>query len=227
MRRALPCGCYEAGSFGPFARLWAAMRQRGLRGFAPGTLRLLWHAVRRSRRFAVDLPTEALTVLCGHPGHAPIGLVLFGALLEPVYDFVQRGVLPAAVVFDVGGGIGTYAMVAARRAAAAVRLFEPHPANLERVRANLAHNGCGDRDRVRVVPVAVSSREGFTTLRRRGGPFTSRIGVVGDQPAPDTVPARDVRRPLRTLRDRTCRPAEDRCRRPRGRCARRRCRPAC
>lgn len=184
MRRALPCGCYEAGSFGPFARLWAAIRQRGL---AAGTVRLLWHGVRRSGRFAVDLPPHALTVLCGHPGHAPIGLVLFGALLEPEYDLVQRGLLPAAVVFDVGGGIGTYAMVAARRAAAAVHLFEPHPANLERVRANLARNGCSDR--VRVLPVAVSSREGFTTLRRGGGPFTSRIGVVGDQQSPDTVPA--------------------------------------
>ena len=63
---------------------------------------------------------------------------------------------------DVGANIGTTTLGAIRLGAARVVAVEPAPANVETIRLNVAANGL--EERVRVVAVAASDREGTLTL---------------------------------------------------------------
>jgi FkbM family methyltransferase len=72
--------------------------------------------------------------------------------------------LRTPVIWDVGGHIGYHALgFAAQQSAARVVSFEPNPANLARLRANLDRNA-DLAARIDVLPMALADRSGDLTL---------------------------------------------------------------
>jgi FkbM family methyltransferase len=65
---------------------------------------------------------------------------------------------PSDTVYDVGASVGVYALaVASGGAGRRVRAYEPAPDTVERLRANLGANACGDRVEVRPVGLGADS----------------------------------------------------------------------
>jgi|ERR1700733_7217752 len=80
-------------------------------------------------------------------------------------------VKPGMLVFDVGGGFGFYALLAAR-AGANVIAFEPDPKNARSLAEHVTINGL--EDRISIVQQAVYSKTGHVTLAVSGGVSTHR-----------------------------------------------------
>lgn len=102
-----------------------------------------------------------------------------GALAE-FLTLVGRGTL----VFDVGGGIGYYALVAAR-AGADVITFEPDPGNAESLEKYAALNNLTNR--IRIVRQAVFSHSGNVALVRSGGMSSHHNAKVESNPLTGTA----------------------------------------
>ncbi|MCA8953014.1 MAG: FkbM family methyltransferase [Planctomycetes bacterium] len=176
----VPCSCRAMQPDSPWARLRAGVSRFGVWRTARGALALATLQVRRPARAAVALDGDDLQVGFDFPSQCPSGLVLYRELLEPDYELVRRVVGERTVVFDVGGGIGTYAMVAARRAERPVHLFEPLADNVRTVCDNLARNDLSAR--VRVNACVVTDRCGSADLRREQNAFVTRVAEVYDDP---------------------------------------------
>jgi FkbM family methyltransferase len=99
-------------------------------------------------RFSFDNPRQLIRTL-----------VVFRELVEPEYDLVRRLLSAGSLFVDVGGGIGTYSVLAARLTGARVHTFEPVPQNAATIERNVARNGVADL--VTVHRAAVADYEGF------------------------------------------------------------------
>lgn len=182
-----PTDWVEHGDFRVWAKLRAGIRRDGVLRTLAGLVR--WARVRAGLgRAAVREADDGLLVAFDNPSQRPEALLLFGRLVEPEYELVRRVMREGAVVFDVGGGIGTYAMVAARRGAR-VHVFEPWGPNVATIERNLTANGL--RERVTVHAVAASDRCGTAALRVGGNAFETRLGDAergtGDHAVPTTT----------------------------------------
>jgi FkbM family methyltransferase len=81
-----------------------------------------------------------------------------------LYSALAALTLRTPVIWDVGGHIGYHALgFAAHQPAARVVSFEPNPANLARLRANLDRNA-DLAARIDVLPMALADRSGELTL---------------------------------------------------------------
>jgi FkbM family methyltransferase len=81
-----------------------------------------------------------------------------------LYSALSALTLRTPVIWDVGGHIGYHALgFAAHQPAARVVSFEPNPANLARLRANLDRNA-DLAARIDVLPMALADRSGELTL---------------------------------------------------------------
>ncbi len=110
---------------------------------------------------------------------------------EPrVLEAVERLAEPGATAYDVGANIGHISILLARRVGPLGRVFafEPLPANLERLRANLALNGF--EVRVTVIPAAVSREtRAATFLVHASGGMGKLEGSAGREGQyPGTMP---------------------------------------
>lgn len=95
----------------------------------------------------------------------------------------QTLAVTANVVFDIGAYTGIYALMAARaNPGARIVAVEPVPANLERLKKNLAVNGCS---RALAVQAAILDRSGEVALSRTasGDFLTSGASIVRQAPA--------------------------------------------
>jgi FkbM family methyltransferase len=92
-----------------------------------------------------------------------------GAYEQPVADLFATTLRPGMAVLDVGAHIGYFSLVAARHVGPTGRVwsFEPDPANRASLECNVDANGMADR--VFVVPLAVASAVGESTLYRVAG----------------------------------------------------------
>lgn len=83
---------------------------------------------------------------------------------EPdIWPIFIRLLRPGLIFYDVGASShGVYSLVAARRLGRRGRVvaFEAFPENVRMLRSNIKRNGLSDR--IRVVPVAVTDRQGVT-----------------------------------------------------------------
>jgi FkbM family methyltransferase len=109
---------------------------------------------------------RTLTVVADH------ALPLYDTIAEIVdFDVYQLAALPplgsAPLIFDVGANIGVASLVLAQIPGATVVAFEPVPANVERLRENLARNAV---DNVEVIDRAVAAQDG-----------TARFQVMADE----------------------------------------------
>ena len=71
--------------------------------------------------------------VAGRPG----GVDRLGRFEAPLMEAFLESLRPESIVFDVGGGIGLYALVASQRTSAPVYVFEPNPVCALYLRRNL------------------------------------------------------------------------------------------
>jgi FkbM family methyltransferase len=131
--------------------------------------------MRLGHRMLVDLraPAQREAFRTGRYDDALVGFAL-GLMAEP-----------GSVAVDVGANVGFWTVPLALRAASLggrVYAFEPVPANRDRLVANARLNEADDR--VTVVPVALSDREGTTAITLReefaGGATTGNAAILID-----------------------------------------------
>lgn len=122
----------------------------------------------RFRCRPTDLIEFRLSMLGGHDREVAACL---GGLLEA---------RPDAVVWDVGANVGAIALPLARRfPKATFYAFEPSRIVAARLLANLALNA-DLAGRVRVVPVALSNRDGVASFRHAHDPYNLGTGTLMD-----------------------------------------------
>ena len=95
---------------------------------------------------------------------------------------------PGQTVIDIGGNIGTFALLAAQRASRVITI-EPNSDNYSRLQDNLARNGAAN---VTAVRAAVANASGTVTLQcaAEGGYHTISAGIRdGAALSVETVPA--------------------------------------
>lgn len=171
--------------------LWRA----GLRlGVAPLASRLYWGAklAAHRRRYRTRVGDATATFRTTTKAEYLRASTLLGErdVVEAFVDDLDD----TETVWDVGACVGTYACLAAARAAAGhVVAVEPEPTNRRRLAANLSANA--PNARWRVESVALTDRDGPVTLRRgpvepgSGHHFLAR-GTTGDAGRGVDVPGR-------------------------------------
>lgn len=149
---------------------------------------LSWLGVRELRLHPARLDGAALAIDPGDHGHLCVVEEFFMAPLA--YDLSLVPFEPSAIV-DCGAHIGAFTLLARRRfPRAQLTAFEPNPANLDRLRRNLALNGI---EGVEVMAAAVSTAAGrsafhFTPMHSEGG----RLGDAREASGPVTQTTVDV-----------------------------------
>lgn len=155
----------------PLRFLWRRVRYEAERRIAPGRLG-------RERLVRFD---EGLRIWVRLVDVVDLSIYLYGA-----HEYVATRVFTAltprgGIVADVGGHLGAFTLLAARRVGPEGRVFafEPNPPSRQRLERNVAVNGLSN---VRVLPEALSDRTGTATLLLSGD--ASRSGnaslSVGD-----------------------------------------------
>ena len=164
----------------------AGVRRFGLRTTAIGAAHLLWLRIRRPAESHVRVDTGAARPLdfrFGCPRQVMPALVVFRAFTEPEFDLLRRVLQPGSTFFDVGGGIGTYAVTAATLVDGPVHVFEPTSESAAMIRRNALVNRVGDK--IEVNQVALSDAVGYSTIVSGHNTFTNNVGTVTEAPAYD------------------------------------------
>ena len=141
---------------------------------AQGVQRMLDYRLRRPAEGVIRTHRDELAIHFLYPRQFMPTLALFGELVEPEYELLRRILTADSVVFDVGGGIGTYALTAARRGVRAVHVFEPTGEGYAAIVRNLQANDLA-RDNVVVNRLAVSDRRGTLVMKRRESLFVGSV----------------------------------------------------
>jgi FkbM family methyltransferase len=119
--------------------------------------------------------------------------LIYGAFERAELESALSLARPGSTAFDVGSNVGLFAVVMARGVgeAGSVVAIEPDPANLRRLRANLALNGI---DNVRVVEAAASDRTGSLTLHlSEDSAYHSTGPVLHAQPSMKAIAVEAIR----------------------------------
>ena len=168
----------EHREFRAWAKLAAGMRQFGAMATLRGACRLAKFRLLRSQHSSARSMRDGLTFGFRLPAQCPTALVLYGALVEPEYEFVRRLVAPGSLFVDVGAGIGTFSLVAARHGAR-VHAFEPHPGNAATIAGNVQRNLARPiPGEITVHAAAVSDRDGAAELELDPCWFRHRLAAA-------------------------------------------------
>jgi FkbM family methyltransferase len=91
-------------------------------------------------------------------------IIAFGTYDLPLHHFLEARLKPGMICFDVGANLGTMSLHIAKLVGRTgqVHAFEPVPAVRARLETHVARNNL--RDTVRVVPAALSDRDGTATM---------------------------------------------------------------
>jgi FkbM family methyltransferase len=152
--------------FSALARLLPLPLKQGLYRFPP-----LARLIRGSINAAVDEGLSEVQIAAGDLRGYKILLNLkaeksrwLGTYEPELAGAVREFVKPGMTVYDVGANIGYVSMLLAHatRPNGQIFAFEALPANIERIRANVALNDL--KDRVHLVPQAVADRSGELTF---------------------------------------------------------------
>jgi FkbM family methyltransferase len=110
----------------------------------------------------------------------------------PVAQFIRERIKPGALCFDVGANVGVYVLQFARwsRERGHVIAFEPNPSAVTVLKRHIELNDL--KERVTVVPAAVSASPGKATLYAGEAEGMSRLGepnrLIADQATRIEVP---------------------------------------
>lgn len=105
------------------------------------------------------------------------GNVYCGLHEFPEMAFVLHLLRPGDLFVDVGANAGAYTLLAGAARGADVVAVEPMAPAFERLRANVALNGIGER--VRSFNIGVAARPGVLSFTRAGGP-ECRVALAGE-----------------------------------------------
>lgn len=154
----------------------------GIRAFGIGTtiqglFSLCYYRVVKPKVGFVRTRTDGLQVQFDYPSQMMPAMVMFGDFVEPDCEFVRRILRADSVFFDVGCGIGTYSMVAAKGVRRLVHAFEPIPGGYETIQKNLRANGL--EARVKLNASGLSNRQGVGHMQEAGNMFVSFVILGG------------------------------------------------
>ena len=110
---------------------------------------------------------------------------------ESLYRFIQREVVPGAVVLDVGSFLGIYAILEARRAGPAGRVvaLEPTASSAAIARRHFSYNS-GACAPITLIEAAAGERRGGATFYEYEQPYVNALAAavdVADAPVPRAV----------------------------------------
>jgi len=139
-------------------RRWThRVAQKAYWGRPPGASEFKWHADRWGSEMLL------------HPYYAmDYEIMAFGTYGEGVQRLIEARLRPGMVFFDLGANIGSVSLHAAWRVGPAgqVHSFEPVPALVDRLTANVSRNRLTEV--IRVHPLAVSNASGKTKINIAG-----------------------------------------------------------
>jgi FkbM family methyltransferase len=103
--------------------------------------------------------------------------LIYGAFERAELESALVLARPGTTALDVGSNVGTFAVVMAGAVGdqGSVIAVEPDPANVRRLRANLALNGVTN---VRIIEAAASNRDGSIVLHLAEDPAYHSLGTV-------------------------------------------------
>src|SRR5919204_1967984 len=116
---------------------------------------------------------------------------LSGKVEEPVQAALRRELRRGNVFFDVGANVGFFTILGARLVGPSGKVvaFEPHPANVEALRANVEANLF---ENVVVVPKAVSAATGEKLLDVRSAALAKLVEDREEPGSAERVPATSI-----------------------------------
>jgi len=129
-----------------------------------GIVRFLRFKLYRPSQGTIVTLTDRLVINFDYPKQFIGALVVFKEPIEPEYQFLRKALRKDSVFFDVGAGIGAYAMCAANLVNGPVHAFEPIAENVRTIRNNLTANHM--ESKVKLNTVALSDKEGFGHMSR-------------------------------------------------------------
>jgi FkbM family methyltransferase len=105
--------------------------------------------------------------------------LIYGGFESAELDSARSFARPGTTAFDVGSNVGMFAVVMARAVGAggSVVAVEPDPANVQRLRTNLALN---EATNVRIVEAAATNRDGSLLLHLAEDSAYHSLGTVMD-----------------------------------------------
>jgi FkbM family methyltransferase len=114
-----------------------------------------------------------------------------GKVETPVQVALRRALRPGDVFFDVGANVGFFTILGARLVGPSGKVvaFEPHPANVEALRANVEANAF---ENVVVVPNAVTASSGERLLDIRSATLAKLVEDRSEPGAAELVPATSI-----------------------------------
>lgn len=137
----------------------------GIATTARGVARLVCLRVTKPKSAVVHLRSGPV-LSYDYPSQAVPALIVFGALIDPEYEFLRIVAQPTWLVVDVGAAIGQFSVFAAGLPAMRVHAYEPSRANTRSLTRNLALNSVSDRVVVHETALAASVGEmHFATAR--------------------------------------------------------------
>lgn len=162
------------------SKLQAGMRAYGWTRTVGGLMAYLGLRLSGCPEAAVVTRSDGLLVLLALPRQDMPTLIIFQDLVEPEYTLLKELLHDDSVFVDVGCGIGTYAISAAKRVSGIVHAFEPTDEGVKAIHRNARVNGVDAR--IRVNQVGLSNRIGQATFKTVGSLY---LGGITDAEGPD------------------------------------------
>ena len=153
------------------------VEEYGLRRALQGLVRLARYQLQRPEAGVIRTAREGIEVHFRYPRQFMPTLALFSALVEPEYELMRHVLTRDSVFVDVGGGIGTYTMLAAHYVDQVIHVFEPTGEGTRAIEHNLRANRLAER--VSLQRCALSDRRGTLEMTRRESLFVGRMAEPG------------------------------------------------
>jgi FkbM family methyltransferase len=150
----------------PFKKAIGGVRRYGLFNTMRGLIDTLVLKARRPAFWRVITQKDWLDISFSYPQQLMPSLVLYREISVSEIEFLRTVLRAGSVYFDVGSGIGCYAVFAAKVCGAEVHAFEPVPDNVATMRRNLEANGVANR--VHLNACAVSDQDTMRVVEKVG-----------------------------------------------------------
>ena len=166
-------------------KLMSGICRYGLIRTSTGMITFLKFIILKPKRGVVLTKSDSLIIHFKYPIQFMPTLMIFRELVEPEYEFLRHILTKDSVFFDVGGGIGTYSLFAAKLINGPIHTFEPIKENIQTIKNNLKANSV--ESKVRLNPVALSKKEGFGCMKKNASLFSSYLSEVSTKNSNNSI----------------------------------------
>lgn len=150
-------------------KLLAGVREFGVVKSIIGLLSLARVSIQKPNSVTILTREDGLLLTFDYPSQAVPTLIVYRELAQAEYKFLNLVIERESSFFDVGGGIGTYSILASKRVSEPVHTFEPVAKNMESIRRNVRANRTNGDSDICLNAAALSGQEGYACMRRVGG----------------------------------------------------------